>query len=126
MMENVTGNLTVSSFSGKIAVRNLSGAIIADNTQSDIVVHFTKTSATIPSAFSNTQGDIEVFFPPDLKANFSIGNFKGKTNCAFKLEAITNKALSEQQLAIYRKVNGGGVEISFKNLSGAINIRKSQ
>jgi hypothetical protein len=124
-INNARGNLAVSSFSGRIQVQELAGSALVDNTNDDITLSFSKVSSEFPSAFSNIHGKVEVFFPVDLKANVTIGNFKGKTLCDFELQAVANrKPVPAQLTEVQRQINGGGVDIHFKNLSGSILIRR--
>lgn len=130
LINNLIGKLEVSSFSGNIRVSNIAGSAIADNTQGNIWMSFSTVLQDYPMSFTNIHGKIEIMFPPDLKCDLSIENFKGKTTSDFNLEPITDQhEVYDRKISgitIHRKISGGGVKISFKNLSGDILIRSTK
>jgi len=92
-----------------------------------------------PMAFSSLNGDIDVTFPADLKANLSLKSDRGEIFSDFDVQV---QASSPQQIvedgrghggkylvkidkAVHATINGGGPELQFTNFNGGIYIRKA-
>src|SRR5437763_3100916 len=142
------GNIVVTGADGDIDVNNVNGTVTLNNVSGSVVAHALngKLLATIsrvnpqkPMAFSSLNGDIDVTFPADLKANLVFGSDRGEVYSDFdvQLQAQAPQQVVEDtrtQGGKYRvkvektvrgTVNGGGQEIQFKNFNGNIYIRKA-
>lgn len=136
-VENIRGVLDVSNKNGKVTLKNISGSVSADTLNDDLVVDFTKV-APESMAFSNLNGDIDVTFPKNFKANIRIKSDRGEVYTDFDLKSKPEKAKvgvrgkSDDGGNVYRvkvekwitgTINGGGPEILFKNFHGDVIIR---
>ena len=103
-------------------------------------VTLTAVEPNKPMSFSSLNGDIDVTFPPEVKANASMKSDNGEIFSDFdvKLEAAQPQpATSEDargkggkyRIKIDRTtkgtINGGGPEMQFKTFNGNIYIRSS-
>ncbi len=90
-------------------------------------------------AFSSLNGDIDVTFPADLKANVSIRSDRGDVFSDFdvQLKAAASQPEVEDSRGkggkyrvkidktVHGTINGGGTEIQFTNFQRQIYIRKA-
>jgi DUF4097 and DUF4098 domain-containing protein YvlB len=90
-------------------------------------------------SFSSMNGNIDVTFPADLKANVKMQSDRGEIFSDFEIKIRENstqpivedsrsrngKYRVRLDKAVYGAINGGGPEIQFKNFNGAIYIRKA-
>ncbi len=136
-VENVSGNMDVSHVNGGISLINVSGSAVVNTTNGDIKVIFKKVTPDTPMAFSTFNGDIDVTFPADLKANLKMKSDHGDIYSDFdmNISKTAPKVENKQESGEYKismeswvngTVNGGGPEISFKNFQGDILIRKQK
>ena len=91
-------------------------------------------------AFSSLNGDIDVTFPADLKANLVISSDRGDVYSDFDV-ALAARAPQQQTTedtrnkdghyrvkidkSVRGSINGGGPELQFRNFNGNIYIRKA-
>src|SRR5262249_41006291 len=101
--------------------------------------NFKTIDATKPMAFSSLNGNIEVTFPADLKANISLTTEQGEVYSDFdvQLQARSPQPIVEDSRnkggkfrvridkTIRGTINGGGQEIRFENFNGSIYIRRA-
>ena len=91
-------------------------------------------------AFSSLNGDIDVTFPADLKANVSLRSDTRRCLQRFRCEHATARIASpssktaaamaanikvKMDKTVRGTINGGGPEMQFTNFNGAIYIRKA-
>ncbi len=135
-VERVSGDLEVSNTNGSITLKQISGSAVAQTVNGEVKVEFTKVSADKAMSFSSLNGDIDVTFPPTLKATVQMKSEQGEIYSDFdvlmqKTDARIDK--NEKGKGKYRvtlekgmrgTINGGGQEIQFSNFNGSIYIRK--
>lgn len=141
------GDIVVTGVDGEMDVNDVNGAVTLNHVSGNSVVHALngRILATFdrvnqkPMAFSSLNGDIDVTFPADLKANLNIRSDRGDIFSDFdvQLQAAAPKQVvegSEEHGGKYRvkidrtvhgAINGGGPEIQFTNFQGSIYIRKA-
>ena len=104
-----------------------------------VVVTFNRIDPQKPMAFSSLNGDIDVTFPADLKANVNLRTDNGEVYSDFdiKLAASTPQQTVEDERGkggkyrvkidktVRGAINGGGPEMQFKNFNGNIYIRRA-
>lgn len=135
-VENVNGAMDVSNTNGPITLQDVSGSVSADALNRDIKVTFVKVTPDTPMAFSSLNGDIDVTFPEDFKADIKVKSDRGEIFTDFDLkekptEAKVTKGESERgntfrvkvEKWIVGTINGGGPEVLFKNFNGDVIIR---
>ena len=136
---NVDGEFDVDDVNGSVTLTGVSGTAVAHALNGKLLVTFNRINSTKPMSFSSLNGDIDVTFPADLKANLVISSDRGEVFSDFDV-ALADRA--PQQTAAdprsedgrYRvkidktvrgTINGGGQEIQFHNFNGNIYIRKA-
>lgn len=138
VVTGVEGELDVNDVNGAVTLNNVSGSAIAHALNGRVLVTFTRINQK-PMAFSSLNGDIDVTFPADLKANVSLKSDRGEVFSDFdvQVEASAPKQTVEDgrknggkyrvqiDKAVHGKINGGGPELQFTNFNGSIYIRKT-
>jgi DUF4097 and DUF4098 domain-containing protein YvlB len=135
----VEGELDVDDVNGSVTLNNISGSAVAHALNGHLYATFVKVDPQKAMAFSSLNGDIDVTFPADLKANVSIRSDQGDVFSDFdvQLKAAAAQPVVEDgrghggkyrvkiDKAIHGTINGGGPEIQFRNFQGKIYIRKA-
>jgi DUF4097 and DUF4098 domain-containing protein YvlB len=135
----VDGELDVNNVNGEVTLKNISGSALAHALNGKVLVTFNRMDQQKPMAFSSLNGDIDVTFPPDLKATLSMRTDNGEVYSDFDIQL---QATAPQQTVddgrgkggkytvhvektVKGTINGGGQEIQLKNFNGNIYIRKA-
>jgi len=142
------GDIVVTGVEGEMDINNVNGAVTLNNVAGNCVAHalngrvlatFTRVSTQKPMAFSSLNGDIDVTFPADLKANVSIRSDRGDVFSDFDVQlqptapqqivedgrSKSGKYRVKIDRSVHGTINGGGPEIQFTNFQGSIYIRKA-
>ncbi len=139
-VENISGEMEVSTLDGDIILKNVSGAVVANCIDGDITAVFRAVPENRPMAFSTVDGDVDVTLPPGLKATITASNVDGSVNTDFEMETVPgavkksdkgntgvmNMVIGMQGRTVIGKINGGGTEIQMKTIDGNIYIRKGK
>ncbi|HEX2969477.1 MAG TPA: DUF4097 family beta strand repeat-containing protein [Bacteroidales bacterium] len=134
-IENISGDIEVNNINDDIKLTGISGSVVANTVNGDVRVSFKSIKPETPMAFSTLNGDVNVEFPADLKARVKIKSDHGDVYSDFDIEIDKTPAKTEKvsqpglyQIKkddwIYGKINGGGPEMMFKNMTGDIYIKK--
>ena len=135
-VSNVDGELDVNDVNGEVTLSGVSGTVVAHALNGKVLVTFNRINPTKPMAFSSLNGDIDVTFPPDLKANLVISSDRGDVFSDFDV-ALAVRAPQQQATedghtkkvkidkTVRGTINGGGQELQFRNFNGNIYIRKA-
>src|SRR5437868_1846547 len=138
VVTGVDGELDVNDVNGSVTLNNVSGSAVAHALNGRLLATFTHVNQK-PMAFSSLNGDIDVTFPADLKANLSLKSDRGEILTDFDVQMQSAQA---QQIveddrghggkyrvqidkAVHGTINGGGPEYQFTNFNGGIYIRKA-
>jgi len=135
----VDGDLDVDDINGSVTLNNVSGSAVAHALNGHVHATFVKVNPQKPMAFSSLNGDIDVTFPADLKANVSIKSDRGDVFSDFdvQLQASAPQQVVEDgrghggkyrvriDKTVHGTINGGGPEYQFTNFQGQIYIRKA-
>nr|WP_298994105.1 DUF4097 family beta strand repeat-containing protein [uncultured Polaribacter sp.] len=137
-VENVNGTMDVSNINGKITLKDISGSVSADALNKDIVVNFIKVTPNAPMAFSSMNGDIDITFPKNFKADLKMKSDRGEIFTDFDLKTKPNSSTVTKgenskgnafrvkvEKWIMGSINGGGSEVLFKNFNGDVIIRSN-
>jgi DUF4097 and DUF4098 domain-containing protein YvlB len=138
VVSGVDGEIDVNDVNGSVTLNHVSGNCVAHALNGKILATFARVNQK-PMAFSSLNGDIDVTFPADLKANLNVRSDRGDVFSDFnvQLRASAPKEVTEDsgghggkyRVRIDRTVrgtiNGGGPEIQFTNFQGSIYIRKA-
>src|ERR1700742_3684904 len=127
-VSGVDGELDVNDVNGEVDLKNVAGSVVAHALNGHVMVTMTRIDAQKPMAFSSLNGDIDVTFPADLKANVSMRTDNGEVYSDFdvKLQTTNPQQMVEDNRgkggkyqvkidkSVKGKINGGGQEITFK------------
>lgn len=139
VVNGVDGEIDVDDINGSVTLNNISGNAIAHALNGRVLVTFNRINPQKAMSFSSMNGDIDVTFPPDLKANLTLRSDQGEVYSDFdvQVQAKAPQPTTEDSRAqggkyrykvdktVRATVNGGGQEIQFKNFNGNIYIRKA-
>jgi hypothetical protein len=139
MVTGVDGELDVDDINGAVTLNNVSGSAVAHALNGHVHVTFAKVNSQKPMAFSSLNGDIDVTFPADLKANVSIRSDRGDVFSDFDVQLQASAPRQEVEdgrgkggkyrvkidKTVHGTINGGGPEYQFTNFQGQIYIRKA-
>jgi DUF4097 and DUF4098 domain-containing protein YvlB len=135
----VDGEFDVNDVNGEVTLKNISGNAVAHALNGRLLVTFDRINPQKAMAFSSLNGDVDVTFPADLKANVSMASDRGDVFSDFDVQlethapaqtAVTGKREGGRfkvnvDKTVRGKINGGGQEIQFKNFNGNIYIRRA-
>jgi len=138
-VNGVNGDLDVSVVNGGITLQNVSGNAIAHTLNGRLSASFAKVDPQKAMAFSSLNGEIDVTFPQDLKADLRLHVNRGDVYSDFDVQVERSSGqpivegggghggryLVHADGAIYATINGGGPAIQFSSLNGNIFIRKA-
>jgi DUF4097 and DUF4098 domain-containing protein YvlB len=139
LVSGVDGELDIDNVNGEVDLKNIGGSTVAHALNGHVLVTFNRVDPAKPMAFSSLNGDIDVTFPADLKANVSLRTDNGDVFSDFdiKMQATPPQQTVEDNRGkggkykvkidktVKGTINGGGQEIQFKNFNGNIYIRKA-
>jgi DUF4097 and DUF4098 domain-containing protein YvlB len=139
LVSGVDGDLDVNDVNGEVDLKNIGGSVVAHALNGHVVATFNRVDPQKPMAFSSLNGDIDVTFPVDLKANVSLRTDNGEVYSDFdvKVQPTAPQQTVEDNRGkggkykvkidknVRGTINGGGQEIQFKNFNGNIYIRKA-
>lgn len=132
-VENVIGELEITSHHGEIIMEKVGGAVVADTHHGEIRASLVSVIPNVPMAFSTYHGDVDIAFPASIKCDTKVKTAKGDIYTDFDLDLKTvteNKTTSNgrKQIKIggwmYGKIGAGGPEILFNTHHGDVVIRK--
>lgn len=138
-VEKISGDIEVNRHNGALRLTDISGSTVAHTFRGEILVTFLKVDPEKPMSFSTYQGDIDVTFPPNTKADVKMISSQGDIYSDFEvsMKRIPQKVEDKPQEKgeryrisfdryIYGSINGGGPEFHFKTYHGDIFIRKGK
>ena len=138
VVSGVDGELDVDDVNGSVSLTNIAGSAVAHALNGKLIATFTRVNQK-PMAFSSLNGDIDVTFPADLKANVSLRSDNGDVFSDFdvNMQPQSSQPLVEDgrshggkykvkiDKTVRGTINGGGPEMQFTNFNGGIYIRKA-
>jgi len=139
VVENVNGEIEVNNHNGALKLSGVSGVVVANTFNGDVTVNFAKVAPDKAMSFSTWNGDIDVTFPADIKANVKMKSERGDIYSDYEIKitatpasAVENKRKEGGKYRIsfgeyiYGTINGGGPEFQFNTFNGNIFIRKAK
>jgi DUF4097 and DUF4098 domain-containing protein YvlB len=138
VVEKVGGEIEVKNMNGSNTLTDVSGIVIAETMNGDVTVSLNKVTPDKPMSFSSMNGDIDVTFPADLKANVKMKTERGDIFSDFDvvLKPGLQKVEEGQKekgkfhisfdKSIFGSINGGGPDVQFNTFNGNIYIRKKK
>jgi DUF4097 and DUF4098 domain-containing protein YvlB len=137
-VDGVHGEVSAHTLRGHITLDHISGTVTADSLNGPIHVEMDAVDAAKPMAFSTLNAAIDVTFPPDLKADLAVKTMRGPVYSDFDVtlgarHPVTEKSDSADMRFVIRidrniagTINGGGAQLTFRTLNGAVYIRKKK
>jgi DUF4097 and DUF4098 domain-containing protein YvlB len=139
VVSGVDGEFDINNVNGEVDLKNIGGSVVAHALNGHVLATFNRIDPQKPMAFSSLNGDIDVTFPSDLKANVSLRTDNGEVYSDFdvKVQPTAPQQTVEDNRGkggkyrvkidknVRGTINGGGQEIQFKNFNGNIYIRKA-
>ena len=138
LVTGVDGEMDVNDVNGSVTLNHVSGNCVAHALNGKVLATFVRVNPQKPMAFSSLNGDIDVTFPADLKANVNLRSDRGDVFSDFdvQLQASAPQQTVEDSRghggkyrvkidkSVRGTINGGGPEYQFTNFQGSIYIRK--
>ena len=138
VVTGVDGEFDVDDINGSVTLTKIAGSAVAHALNGKLLVSFTRINQK-PMAFSSLNGDIDVTFPADLKANVSLRSDNGDVFSDFDVNMTPQssqpvvedgrshggKYKVKIDKTVRGTINGGGPEMQFTNFNGGIYIRKA-
>jgi len=126
VIKGMAGEVEAKSQVGDLEFIDVTGPIVAHTLSSDVEVSFSSLSSASPTSLSSTSGDIDITLPESVKGTFKMATVSGGVYTAFDFdfgdEAKRRSIMGQNATG---KLNGGGVVVSMKTVSGDIYIRKA-
>ncbi|WP_462253787.1 DUF4097 family beta strand repeat-containing protein [Ekhidna sp.] len=126
LIKSMAGEVEVKSQVGDLDLIDVTGPIVAHTLSADLDVTFTSLSNSSPTSLSSTSGDIDVTFPESTKGTFRMSAISGGVYTAFDFDFGGEKINRIGGQNATGKLNGGGVEVTLKTVSGDIYVRKPE
>lgn len=122
----MAGEIEVKSHSGDLIFTEVTGPVVAYSLSGDIEVVFSTVNQSTPTSISTTSGDIDITIPATTKGNFEMKSISGEiyTDLDFKFSDDQDLKRFGGGMAARSTLNGGGVALAFKTVSGDVFIRK--
>lgn len=146
VVHGVEGEIEVENTNGEVKVVDVAGSVLAHALNGDIVVSFVRLDPKTSMSFSSLNGDIDVTFPANLKADLRLKADNGEIFTDFDFELRSRKGASKpgasaedgrgkdktqkgfryeyESHGMHATVNGGGPTLHFETFNGNIYIRK--
>lgn len=127
-VRNHRGEIELKTNNGDMKLVDVTGPIIASSTSGDMEIVMSELNQAGPTSISLVSGFIDMTIPANSKAVFDLSSISGEiyTNLDIQLSGSTEKGM--QRLGGSRKVegtlNGGGIEVQLKSISGNIYLRR--
>jgi len=137
IVHGLQGELELDNTNGGIEATGIKGSVVAHTTNGSVSVEFVEITPDKPMSFTTLNGNVDVSFPPNLRAELRIEPGRGDilTDFDFELMPTSPKVERSEGAGGYRvdvgqdvraKVGGGGPIFHFKTFNGGIYIRKSR
>ncbi len=132
-VSGINGTHEISAVHGPLTMKDMSGSIVSNTVHGDIIVNFKQVTSNEPMSFVTLHGNVDVTFPPGIKARAKMRSDQGEIFTDFDMTVDRSKPevkSDEGQYKVsinswvYGDINGGGPEYTFKNMHGDIIIRK--
>ncbi len=125
-IKGMAGQVEAKAFSNDLELIDVTGPIVAHTLSSNLNVKFTTLAQAAPSSLTSTSGDIEVTLPSSTKGTFNMSTMSGGVYTDMDFDLGQDKNV--QRIGGTKstgKLNGGGVEVSLRTISGNIYVRKA-
>lgn len=136
-ISNVQGEIDLTNYNGGIKATNIKGSVVASTFNDDIIVTFDEVKDGVPMAFSTYNGNVDITFPPAVKATMKFKTDQGDIYSGFDMDIKSTGPVKKEDAksGVYKvvvnewksgNINGGGAEMTCKTYNGDIYVRKKQ
>lgn len=130
VISDIEGEITSECVNGPITATGISGTLIANSFNGDIKIEYDKVTTDTPLSYTTYNGNLDLTFPADFKANLKMRSDNGEIFTGFNMELSQGNFKDDKGTYvdgwIKGQINGGGPEIMLKNYTGNIYIRKKE
>ncbi len=134
-VRGVRGELEMENVNGGITAEDVAGSVVAHTTNGGVKVVLRRVTPDEPMSFVTLNGDVDVTFPPDLKATLKLQSTHGEVYTDFDVAVHEDTSAAapdrsggryhvEVNRAVSGTVHGGGPEITLRTFNGNIYVRK--
>ena len=126
LFRDLDGEIEVSSKIGDLVFEDVRGPIVASSLSSNIDVIIKELDQQSPSSFTSTSGDIDITLPAATKGDFEFRSVSGEiyTDLDFEFPNTNDMKRLGGGSSADATLNGGGVKVSMRCVSGDIYVRK--
>jgi len=119
-VEEIKGNVFLITTNGEVHVTNVSGGVSARPTNGTIIAQVLKVPTEGEVKLETTNGNVQTYFPSDLKATVEATTTNGRVSTAYP---ITSQGVMTSK-SIRGTINGGGAKISLATTNGNVEMRR--
>ena len=123
-VEKMNGEIEVASKNSNIILNEISGPVTASTTSGNIEVVFTGIDQSKPTFLSSISGHVDVTISSDQKADLVLSSISGEVYTDHDLPQPKEGLRRISTSKITSKLNGGGIEVRLKSISGNLYLRK--
>ena len=131
VFRNLSGDLEIRTTSSDVVLDGVTGPVVANSVSGNIEVVFSKVNQQKPCSITVVSGDVDITLPAQTPANLKLASVSGEVYTDFD---ISLKGDNEEQglrrmgmgRPIEGAINGGGVTLQVKTVSGDIFLRKGE
>jgi hypothetical protein len=124
---NHGGDIEIAGKNSKMVLKDVTGPVTASTTSGSIDIEFSELSQDRPTSISNISGYIDITMPASTQARFMMSSMNGGIYTDLDLQ-ISGGRDGMSRLGggnrISGDLNGGGVEVELKAISGDIYLRE--
>jgi hypothetical protein len=127
-IKGMASEVEIKSQVGDLDFIDVTGPIIASTMSGDIGVIFAAVAQSSPTSISSVSGDIDITLPESAKGTFTMNTISGEVYTDLDFDMDRNSGLKRfgGGMSANATLNGGGVNITLRSVSGDIFIRKAK
>jgi hypothetical protein len=134
-VQNIEGDVVAKNVNGGITVGNISGSAKVHTINGNVEVRHVKNPLK-KSSYYSLNGDVNVYYNPDLSAEMHFKSFQGEMysdfdNTEMLPPVLTTSKTKNKNNTTYKidnvmaiKVGKGGIVLSFETFNGDVYVRK--
>lgn len=126
-ISNHQGEIEILSKNGDVKMTAVTGPVIISSTSGDVEIDFSSLSQANPTSISLVSGFIDITLPANSKADFKLSSISGEIYTDLDIEMRGDRSEMRRiggSRQIEGTLNGGGVEVGLKTISGEVYLRK--
>ena len=128
VVKSMASEVEIQSKIGDLRFEDVTGPIVASTLSADIELVFSSLSQAGPTSITSTSGDIDVTLPANTAGDFDMSTTSGEVYTDMDFEFSDEDGLRRWGggMSADAKLNGGGVAVVLRSVSGDIFIRKEK